>query len=176
VLLLRATFLKLASILDLRVDRIQQARSPDFESVSHYYSSELVAYVRRVLEVIPRSMFVSLREIIDIQTTRLTEMPTKLEKDKVKDLAQLDVRFALAKSTYAISQFTEGMLAMQTTLVGVIRVDPRRLLEDGIRKELVQHIAQLMHSVLSFKTGRVEARVFALIFLSSCVNCVTNSM
>ena len=35
------------------------------------------------------------------------------------------------------SVFTEGILLMKTTLVGVIKVDPKQLLEDGIRKELV---------------------------------------
>ncbi len=52
-----------------------------------------MAYVRRVLEVIPKSMFTSLKEIIDLQTTRITELPTKVDKDKLKDYAQLDERF-----------------------------------------------------------------------------------
>ena len=38
--------------------------------------------------------------------------------------------------TYSISVFTEGVLAMKSTLYGVIKVDPKKLLEDGIRKEL----------------------------------------
>ena len=48
---LRATFLKLASALDLPLMRINQASSDDLGSVSQYYSSELVAYVRVVLQV-----------------------------------------------------------------------------------------------------------------------------
>ena len=48
---LRATFLKLASALDLPLLRINQANSPDLVSVSKYYSGELVAYVRKVLQV-----------------------------------------------------------------------------------------------------------------------------
>ena len=48
---LRATFLKLASALDLPLLRISQAASPDLVSVSQYYSSELVGYVRKVLQV-----------------------------------------------------------------------------------------------------------------------------
>ena len=48
---LRATFLKLASALDLPLMRVNQANSPDLVSVSQYYSSELVAYVRVVLQV-----------------------------------------------------------------------------------------------------------------------------
>ena len=53
VVLLRATFLKLVSILDVPLTRVLASESPDFESVADYYSGELVALVRRVLEVIP---------------------------------------------------------------------------------------------------------------------------
>ena len=51
VIKLRATFLKLASALDLPLLRINQANSPDLVSVSKYYSGELVGYVRKVLQV-----------------------------------------------------------------------------------------------------------------------------
>lgn len=39
---------------------------------------------------------------------------------------------------------------MKSTLVGIIRVDPKQLLEDGIRKELVKHIATALHNGLTF--------------------------
>ena len=39
---------------------------------------------------------------------------------------------------------------MKTTLVGVIKVDPKQLLEDGIRKELVQQVASALHRILIF--------------------------
>lgn len=45
VIKLRATFLKLASALDLPLIRISQAESKDMESVSQHYSDELVGYV-----------------------------------------------------------------------------------------------------------------------------------
>ena len=47
---------------------------------------------------------------------------------------QLEARYMLARATHAISVFTEGILAMERTLVGVIEIDPKKLLEDGIRK------------------------------------------
>ena len=46
---------------------------------------ELVEFVRRVLQVIPASMFDILNEIINIQTNRLQEVPTRLEKDRLKE-------------------------------------------------------------------------------------------
>lgn len=39
---------------------------------------------------------------------------------------------------------------MKTTLVGVVKVDPKQLLEDGIRKELVQQVASALHHSLIF--------------------------
>ncbi|XP_034278182.1 WASH complex subunit 5 [Pantherophis guttatus] len=147
---LRATFLKLASALDMPLLRINQANSPDLLSVSQYYSGELVSYVRKVLQIIPESMFTSLLKIIKLQTHDIIEVPTRLDKDKLRDYAQLGPRYEVAKLTHAISIFTEGILMMKTTLVGIIKVDPKQLLEDGIRKELVKRVAFALHRGLTF--------------------------
>ena len=40
----------------------------------------------------------------------------------MKEFAQLDERFDVARLTHSISVFTEGILMMKTTLVGVIKV------------------------------------------------------
>ncbi|KYQ93508.1 hypothetical protein DLAC_06205 [Tieghemostelium lacteum] len=154
VLKLRATFLKLVSLLDLPLVRISQCMSPDIKSVSEYYSGELVAYVRRVLEIVPKSMFLILKQIIHMQTNTIQELPTKVDKEKLRDFAQLDQRYELAKATHSISVFTEGILAMETTLVGIVQVDPKQLLEDGIRKELVLQIAQAMDRTLVFQRNQ----------------------
>ena len=42
-------------------------------------------------------------------------------------------------------------------LVGVIKVDPKRLLEDGIRKELVRQVSRALHDHLTF-TGNQKSR------------------
>uniref|UniRef100_A0AAZ3NWU0 WASH complex subunit 5 n=1 Tax=Oncorhynchus tshawytscha TaxID=74940 RepID=A0AAZ3NWU0_ONCTS len=120
---LRATFLKLASALDLPLLRINQANSPDLLSVSQFYSGELVTYVRKVLQIIPESMFTSLAKIIKLQIHAIMEVPTRLDKDKLKDYAQLGARY---------------------------EVDPKQLLEDGIRKELVRRVAYALHKGLIF--------------------------
>ena len=130
--------------------RINQAGSADLVSVSQYYSGELVAYVRKVLQIIPQTMFSLLAKIIHLQTTSIKEVPTRLEKDKMKEFAQLDERYEVARLTHAISVFTEGILMMKSTLVGVIKIDPKQLLEDGIRKELVMQVSQALHTGLIF--------------------------
>ena len=37
-------------------------------------------------------------------------------------------------------------------MVGVIKIDPKKLLEDGIRKELVIQVANALHSTLVFNS------------------------
>lgn len=159
VIKLRATFLKLASALEIPLLRINQAHSDDLESVSQYYSSELVNYVRKVIQIIPKTMFEILERIIKIQTESIRELPTRLDKDKVREYAQLDERYAVAKNTYQISVFTEGILMMKKTLVGVIELDPKQLLEDGIRKELVKHLAESLHNGLTFNAKSKQSEL-----------------
>ena len=39
---------------------------------------------------------------------------------------------------------------MKSTSVGVIKVDPKQLLEDGIRKEIVRQVSWALHNGLIF--------------------------
>ena len=45
---------------------------------------------------------------------------------------------------------------MDTTLIGTVEVDPKQLLEVGIRRELVIKITSLIDSILVFKKGSLE--------------------
>jgi len=89
---LRAVFMKLSSAMDMPLLRLNQARSPDLVTVSSYYSGELVAFVEKVLQIIPEKIFSLLHSIIDIQTNSIKEIPTRLDKDKMKEYAQLEER------------------------------------------------------------------------------------
>ncbi len=155
IIRIRSTFLKLASVLIQPLVRITQPN--DIVSVSRFFSGELVNFVRKTLEIIPVSMFSILNLIIGIQTNRLQQLPTRLPRDQLKEYAQLEDRYELAKATYEVSKYTEGILAMEKTLMGIIEVDPKRLLEDGIRKELVRQIAVALEKNLIFKpNGKVQ--------------------
>uniref|UniRef100_T1IW38 WASH complex subunit strumpellin n=1 Tax=Strigamia maritima TaxID=126957 RepID=T1IW38_STRMM len=166
VIKLRATFLKLSSALDLPLLRINQAKSSDLMSVSQYYSGELVVYVRKVLQIIPETMFGILDKIVKLQTNQIKEVPTRLDKDKLREYAQLEDRYRVAKWTHSISVFTEGILMMKSTLVGIIKIDPKQLLEDGIRKELVRQVATALHNGLIFnpksKSSELNQKLDAL--------------
>ena len=123
----------------------------DAVSVAEYYSSELVEFVRLVLEVIPVSVFEILSEIEKIQTHQMLPIPIRLEAKDLRDFAQLDLRFELSKLTHQVSIFTEGVLVMEKTLLGVVQVDPRQILQEGLRRELVRQIASAMHGNLIFR-------------------------
>lgn len=152
VAVLRALFLKLTSVLNTPLVRITQAASRDEESVAQFYSGELVAFLRRVLEVIPVIVFSTLEGVIRLQTQEMKPLPVRFEVAALRDLAQADARHDLARRTHQISVFTEGVLAMKKTLLGVIKVDPRQILNDGIRKHLVDQTSRALHSLLVFDT------------------------
>lgn len=152
VAVLRALFLKLTSVLNTPLVRITQAASRDEESVAQFYSGELVAFLRRVLEVIPVIVFATLEGVIRLQTQEMKPLPVRFEVAALRDLAQADARHDLARRTHQISVFTEGVLAMKKTLLGVIKVDPRQILNDGIRKHLVDQTSRALHSLLVFDT------------------------
>jgi len=46
-----------------------------------------------VLQIIPESMFTSLAKIIKLQIHDIMEVPTRLNKDKLKDFSQLGARY-----------------------------------------------------------------------------------
>ena len=85
--------MKTASILDVPLVRIAAIDSPDAVSVAEYYSSELVEFVRRVLEVIPVSVFKVLHEIEQIQTHRMGMIPIRLEVRLVRHDLKLLLKF-----------------------------------------------------------------------------------
>eukprot|EP01127_Copromyxa_protea_P005596 TRINITY_DN15495_c0_g1_i1.p1 TRINITY_DN15495_c0_g1~~TRINITY_DN15495_c0_g1_i1.p1 ORF type:complete len:1198 (-),score=295.31 TRINITY_DN15495_c0_g1_i1:60-3617(-) len=180
VILLRSTFLKLASILHSPTFRLgdvtmggagdspapqgeeqagvghENVGGKDLVMVSEYYSKELVQFVRGVLQIIPDMMFQILAEIILTQTNTFQEMPSRVEKMDVEKYAQLETRGRLVRLTYNISLFTEGILALDTTLVGVLKVDPKQLLEEGIRKILVKKICENLDTLLIFNTNSLQ--------------------
>ncbi|PBJ73549.1 hypothetical protein BCY84_14619 [Trypanosoma cruzi cruzi] len=164
---MRAVFVKLASMLELPCNRIDQGAQNDarllaaLETTSEYYSGDLVAFARGVLHIIPTSIFDVLREIMEILTNDLRECPTKLLRKEMKNESQLDIRRRLSAHTADIAKYASGILAMESTLVGVIQVDSHQLLEDGIRKELVRQIThELHHSLLFDGKDPISASLF----------------
>ena len=153
VLLLRATFLKLASILNFPLIRLFEIESQDIESVTNYYSGELVKFVKNILQIIPRRVFDFMNEIIKIFKSGFMEMPIKILKRDLKTYSQIENRYKLAKCVHGISMITKGIFMMEKTLMGVIEVDPKEILEEGIRKELLNLLAKTFQNHIDFGTG-----------------------
>ena len=153
VLLLRATFLKLASILNFPLVRLFEINSEDIESVTDYYSGELVKFVKDILQVIPHRVFELMNTIYSIFCKDFKEMPNKILRKNLKDYSQIEDRFQLAQAIHGISMITKGILMMEKTLMGVIEVDPKVILEEGIRTELLKVLALAFHKHMDFGPG-----------------------
>jgi len=79
--------------MDIPLMRMGQARSPDLQRVSAFYSMELVTFVQTVLQIIPETVFSILHQIIALQINCIKEIPTRLDKGKVREYAQLEQRY-----------------------------------------------------------------------------------
>eukprot|EP01002_Notosolenus_urceolatus_P014257 NODE_557_length_1967_cov_6.903545_g447_i0.p1 GENE.NODE_557_length_1967_cov_6.903545_g447_i0~~NODE_557_length_1967_cov_6.903545_g447_i0.p1 ORF type:complete len:629 (-),score=159.71 NODE_557_length_1967_cov_6.903545_g447_i0:79-1965(-) len=140
-------------MMELPLARILQSDSAETDgpSVAKYYSGQLVRFVRRVLDIIPKSMFKVLEEVVTLITHKIEELPNRLARVDLKKASQLELRAHLARATYDVARYTEGVLDMDKALIGVIQVHPKGVLEDGIRKELVRRISDLCHNLLTYR-------------------------
>eukprot|EP01029_Cantina_marsupialis_P032034 TRINITY_DN944_c0_g1_i2.p1 TRINITY_DN944_c0_g1~~TRINITY_DN944_c0_g1_i2.p1 ORF type:complete len:853 (+),score=136.99 TRINITY_DN944_c0_g1_i2:61-2619(+) len=150
---LRALFKKLVSILDIPLIRITQAESEDALSVAEFYSSQLLSLLRNALEVVPEQVFAILSQIVQVQSN-MKRLGTKVMIEQFKELSQMQQRENLLRLTHRISLFTEGILDLQNTPLGAIEVQPQKILEDSIRRELVKKLSLLLHEVVSFPAKR----------------------
>ena len=156
VIKLRAVFLKLTSVLDFPLVRINEAGSPDLVSVSSLYSSKLVEFVEHVLSIIPRAMFVLIGRIMKLQTA-LSLYPTRFEKADVEQFVQGEERLQMARYIRDVSALSAALLAMEKTLVGVVEVDPKNILDTGLRRELSATLSQYLNTTLQFSAKEKSA-------------------
>lgn len=101
VALLQGFFLKLSSSLDGPVERLKQLNSPEVGKITGYYSSELVSFVRKVLEIVPVSVFGLLVQISDIFERRLLRLPKKVAADQLATYAQTGERYNVSVNRFA---------------------------------------------------------------------------
>lgn len=81
----------------------------------------------------------------------MKDLPVKLSKDDLWEYTNYEHRFELAKLTHKISVYTDGILTLDKTLMGLIELDPKEILVDGIRNEFVKTIATILHETFIFK-------------------------
>ena len=88
------------------------------------------------------------------QTNKLQVLPTKLERTKLKEYMFASDRDALAKVTYSVAMLTEGVLSIKATTLGVQVIDPKDLLRQGVRKQLLRRIVAIMQEHLVYKQSK----------------------
>jgi hypothetical protein len=108
VALLQEFFLRLSSTLDGPVERMRQLRSPEAARITGYYSSQLVAFVRNVLDVVPVFVFAILVQMSDVIERRLQRLPPMVPADRLIAYAQLGKRYKLAMMAHEISIFADS--------------------------------------------------------------------
>lgn len=105
-LLLRATFMKLSSIMDAPLYRLSQldkryredqlenqSYNSNFASVGKYYSTELMNFVKTVLQVIPRRVFeLASSSLVEALTPKIKSMPGEIDQEDLRDYALFDKR------------------------------------------------------------------------------------
>jgi WASH complex subunit strumpellin len=71
VLMLKALFVKLSTIMEKPLMRILQVSSPDLDSVSKFYSGQLFRFVKSVLYIVPVNIFKQVDGISNILSTHI---------------------------------------------------------------------------------------------------------
>lgn len=144
---LRCLFLKVRSVLEAPLLRGAQCEHPDLYSTTEYYSGELAAYVRSVLAAVPQAIFsVVLGAAFSSQAARVLALPARLEKARLREEAKagFEDRLEMARATARVAALAKGVREMEVTFVGVVRLDPKELLQDGVRSQLVAHLVEAL--------------------------------
>ncbi|KHJ47607.1 hypothetical protein D918_01762 [Trichuris suis] len=148
---LRPLFFKLSSAFSPVLRRIEQTKNASFGAVSHFYSAQLISFLTEVVSVIPASIFVLLSEVMRIRSIKEYGLPRHVAKADLVHHSRLEQRQEISKLVNAIILLAEGMLPLRTTVLGVIEVDPKQLLTDGILEELISEIFELLNSSFVYK-------------------------
>lgn len=68
-----------------------------------------------MFQIIPETMFSLLAKIIQLQTTQIKEVPTRLEKDKMREYAQLEERYEVSAGPFQQLRMPHAILVQKFT-------------------------------------------------------------
>ena len=173
---LRPFFIKMSSFLQMPSARLVQShgsrRKNDLLRLAEFYELAMLSFVKQVLDVIPTTMFSTLGQIVEMNEKSLINLPPKIEVESLSEYAQNDDRYRLARITFELAVVSEGenfeitlflllyesllivskgIFGMQSTMIGGMEINPRNLLDEGLRKELVRQLSAALHYNLQFK-------------------------
>ncbi|VDO48208.1 unnamed protein product [Haemonchus placei] len=135
----RALFFKLSISISTLCDRFSDERK---NLIGRAYSYHLERRLRTILQTIPNKLFMVLKTTLCPALQR--QWDPVLDKSAAREMADFDDNFHLAESTYTISNLSLGVSRMALKKVGVISINPKELLEEGIRRELALELPSLL--------------------------------
>ncbi|KAK5977067.1 hypothetical protein GCK32_008829 [Trichostrongylus colubriformis] len=136
----RALFFKLAISISTLCERFGNQERKNL--IGRAYSYHLERRLRAILQTIPNKLFSILKSTLCPALQRQWE-PT-LDKNVAREMADFDDNFRLAEATYTISNLSLGVSRMALKKVGMISINPKELLEEGIRRELASELPSLL--------------------------------
>jgi WASH complex subunit strumpellin len=153
--------MKLSSIMNTPMNRLimlsmlpedeKEARtSEEIRSVSMYYSAELMKFVRNVLQIIPRRVFSIANDLANVLTPKIKNMPGEIEQKELREYALFENRLMIAKCCKEIAVYTDGIMSMDKYIIGMIAVIPMKILEEGLRRELLVMLGDNLNKKLRF--------------------------
>eukprot|EP00929_Paragymnodinium_shiwhaense_P079857 TRINITY_DN41625_c0_g1_i1.p1 TRINITY_DN41625_c0_g1~~TRINITY_DN41625_c0_g1_i1.p1 ORF type:complete len:1211 (+),score=268.80 TRINITY_DN41625_c0_g1_i1:174-3806(+) len=161
---LRALFLKLASILEAPLLRIRQAKSEAHEKlVAAYYSKSLVVFMQNVLQEIPRLIFGLLHSISEQHAARPPEpLPSRISLEELRAYAERSeaARDNVGQMTQQIALLMRGIRETDVAVLGVLRLEPREVLVQGLRRELASKIEDQFARLVFSLGGRPSREDF----------------
>ncbi|KIH59025.1 hypothetical protein ANCDUO_10757, partial [Ancylostoma duodenale] len=140
---IRALFFKLSLSINTLCEQFQNEERKTL--IGRAYSFHLERRLRAILQTIPNRLFSILKTTLSPSLQRQWE-PT-LDKSAAREMADFDENFSLAEATYTISNLSLGVSRMALKKVGIVSINPKELLEEGIRRELALELPLLLTSL-----------------------------
>lgn len=153
--LLRPFFLKCSSFIIPPAQQVlhHHQQQEQWNALMEYYSTSLLSFITKILDVIPISIFSTLAKIVDMKEKSLSSLiPAKIDVESLSNYSQFfEDRYKLSKITHELSVLAAGIFRMESTLIGKVEIYPKALLEKGLRKEFVRQVSSAHHTHLQFK-------------------------
>ncbi|KAI1708257.1 hereditary spastic paraplegia protein strumpellin domain-containing protein [Ditylenchus destructor] len=129
------------------------------DALSTFYHKQLERRLRRIIQVIPRAIFIGMEELQSIYSPTST---IHVEKHHIKQFADLGRRRLLAQKTSEIAKLSLGISNMCISKLGGVEIQPRDLLIDGLREELHMKVQKILNTPEDnvFKTLAVQTKKF----------------
>uniref|UniRef100_A0AC34R4K9 Uncharacterized protein n=1 Tax=Panagrolaimus sp. JU765 TaxID=591449 RepID=A0AC34R4K9_9BILA len=144
-------FLKLSFSIENILKTILKPFPEQSKVLSKFYHRKLELQLRKIIQTIPRSIFI---QMDGLQPLFSTNKVVQIEKLNLKQFADLGRRRLLAQKTYEIAKLSLGISSMCLSKLGPIEIEPKELLFDGLRQELrLKQLAQKTYEIAKLSLG-----------------------